>query len=118
MATLSFTKVVGGAVQVTAQTLDTTNDFVFKPGSRQVITLTNDTGGSAVVTVVGDEAGTLYCPQLAMSVDASTGYQFTIADGESFSLAPESIKGYLSDSTNTPALNIDVAGVTAVALEL
>lgn len=118
MATINATNVGQGANSVTSQALSASDDFLFKSGSRQVLQFTNNTASTVTINLLGDEAGLVTFPGTAEVLDLSTGYEFTILDGEVFSLSPESIKLYLKDSNNTPLITSDVVGVDIVLYEL
>lgn len=108
-----------GASPINPEVLTVADDFVFKSNSgRQFLQFANDTGGPVVITIVGDSAPTdLVCPGTAMISDLSGGYVINMADGDTVMLSTDSIKNYLIDSQNLPAINSDVPGVLAFLLE-
>ncbi len=118
MATITEIEINSGSKDVVAQTLSTSDDFTFRAGARQLIELENVTAGAINVTFVGDEAGTVSVPGLALDVDASLGYVVALAAGEKKALAPESISSYLTDSSSQPEINSDSAGVEIVIYKL
>lgn len=118
MATITPTQAGQGSTVTVAQTLGTADDFNFKPGSRQLLSFENNTGGAVIITLLGDEATTANCVGTAQTIDLSVGYQFTINNTETAIVAPETVKLYLSDSVNKPAINSDLAGVDIFLFEL
>lgn len=118
MATITPISIGQGANAAVAQTLSLADDFAYKTGGKQLILLQNDTGGSVDITFLGDSATTVNCPGLGDPIDVSTGFTVTLADTENTIIQVDSIKAYLTDSANQPAITSDIAGVEIFLFEL
>jgi hypothetical protein len=118
MTQLIATSIVGsGALAATVNIGTLADTLIVKEGGKQRLVVTNNTGVSALVTLLGDTATTVPCAGLGDPVDVSAGYQFTVADQEVFTLSLASISAYLPDSENEPDLTADQSGLEYILLE-
>tara|TARA_R110000868_G_scaffold25149_3_gene98216 strand:+ start:1799 stop:2143 length:345 start_codon:yes stop_codon:yes gene_type:complete len=95
MAVIANSSIASGVNAVTATTLGASDTFVYVPLSRQLLLLSNDTGGSLTVTIDGAGATTQSVSGVG-SVDLSGGFSTgAIATGTVKAIPLDSIKSYL-----------------------
>lgn len=112
MPAITATQLGNGFVQATSTTLDgLTDTFTFTSSKTQILTFLNNTGGSLDLNINSDGPTSHYCPGVG-TIDLTSGVTQTIADGETFTLKPTTIREYLQGD------NISLTGGTGITAYL
>ena len=98
-----------GRQAITPTTLTADDDFVLNT-RQQVLVVSNTTGGDLTINILGDQATTVACPGVG-NVDVSGGFDALVSDGQTIYIPINSIRSYLSDTTNQP----NITGGTGLA---
>lgn len=84
-----------GARVITSTTLNGTDSFVYRPGTRAILKLNNPTGGPLSPTIDGDGGTNVQVPGLG-AVSVASGYAVgSIAAGATVAIPLDTISAYL-----------------------
>lgn len=104
MATIPATDGRAIGRQVTSfTTLDGSGDTFTVTSQNQLLILENDTGADITVTFDGDQAANFNVPSVG-TIDLSAGLSVLVADGTFVRIYVPSVKAYLNDADNQPAI--------------
>lgn len=101
------------AVEPTVTTLEGADTLSYLgKKKKQLLEVANATGGSLTITLLGDAASAFSVPGYG-EVDPTAGYQFTVADGETFSVLLSGVDKFINDADGSISVT-GGTGATAV----
>ena len=118
MALLVATNVSApGAVPLTVNVGDVADTFPLKFGGKQDVLINNITGGPITFTFLGNNVSNVKCDGLGDPIDTSAGYSVVVGAGAKVKVNTASIRNFLTDTANLPAINATGAGAEIIITE-
>jgi hypothetical protein len=90
----SINAAVAGAFTAPITTLSASDTITYTPGKKQLLVLTNTTGGSLTATIDGNAGTTVDAPGIG-SVSVAAGLAIVVPAGESRAVVLSTIRHYL-----------------------
>jgi hypothetical protein len=114
MAVIASNTVTGtnGTVTITKTTLGSSDTISYVSGGNQVLNIENGTGSPVTVNIDGSGATTISPAGLGATVDVSSGYNITVADGAHKAVRLDSIAAYMAGTVTVTGASGAKAWIT------